>query len=111
MIDKQHINEHLRRYENVLREQTAIAMHFFNENKEVRARLAELNEGLLAALRLLINLNRSKLRLRMKETSTVDFPDNDLLKNIFVQLVGIILITIAIENSLYLYGRIVFSNQ
>jgi len=49
---EQHMNEHLRQYQDALREQTSIATRLTNENNEIRARLAEYNEALSAAHRL-----------------------------------------------------------
>ena len=49
---EQHINEHLRQFQDALREQTAIATRLTNENNEIRTRLAEYNEALSAAHRL-----------------------------------------------------------
>ncbi|UJR30030.1 hypothetical protein I4U23_017575 [Adineta vaga] len=49
---EQHLNEHLRQYQDALREQTSIAARLTTENNEIRTRLAEYNEALSAAHRL-----------------------------------------------------------
>jgi chromosome segregation ATPase len=49
---EQNLNDHLRQYQDALREQTSIATRLTNENNEIRNRLAEYNEALSAAQRL-----------------------------------------------------------
>jgi hypothetical protein len=58
---EQHINEHLRQYQDALREQTSIVARLTNENNEIRNRLAEYNEALSAAHRLTDQIEKKDL--------------------------------------------------
>ncbi len=60
---EQHLNEHLRQYQDALREQTSIATRLTNENNEIRTRLAEYNEALSAAHRLSDQIEKKDLTI------------------------------------------------
>ncbi|CAF0716449.1 unnamed protein product [Adineta steineri] len=61
---EQNINEHLRQYQDALREQTSIATRLTTENNEIRNRLDEYNEALSAAHRLNDQIEKKDLLLK-----------------------------------------------
>ncbi|CAF4505437.1 unnamed protein product, partial [Rotaria sp. Silwood2] len=84
---EQHSNEHLRQYQDALREQTAVANRLINENNEIRTRLAEYNEALSAAQRLndqiekkdlLINTLRNEIQDKDKQIQQYEYNFRDL---------------------------------
>ena len=84
---EQHLNEHLRQYQDALREQTSIATRLTTENNEIRSRLAEYNEALSAAHRLndqiekkdlLINTFRNEIHEKDKKIQQYEFNLRDL---------------------------------
>ncbi|CAF0924059.1 unnamed protein product [Rotaria sordida] len=84
---EQHINEHLRQYQDALREQTTLANRLTNENNEIRNRLAEYNEALSAAHRLndqiekkdlLINTLRNEIHDKDKKIQQYEYSLRDL---------------------------------
>ncbi|CAF4670489.1 unnamed protein product [Rotaria sp. Silwood1] len=84
---EQHINEHLRQYQDALREQTTLANRLTNENNEIRNRLAEYNEALSAAHRLndqiekkdlLINTLRNEIHDKDKKIQQYEYNLRDL---------------------------------
>lgn len=84
---EQHINEHLRQYQDALREQTTLVNRLTNENNEIRARLAEYNEALSAANRLndqiekkdlLINALRSEIHIKDEKIQQFEYNLRDL---------------------------------
>jgi hypothetical protein len=81
------MNEHLRQYQDALREQTSIATRLTNENNEIRNRLAEYNEALSAAHRLndqiekkdlLINTLRNGIQEKDKLIQQYEYNFRDL---------------------------------
>jgi len=84
---EQNVNEHLRQYQDALREQTSIATRLTNENNEIRTRLAEYNEALSAAHRLsdqiekkdlLINTLRNEIHDKDKQIHQYEYNLRDL---------------------------------
>lgn len=84
---EQNINEHLRQYQDALREQTAIANRLTNENNEIRTRLNEYNEALSAAHRLndqiekkdlLVNTLRNDILAKDKQIQQYEYNLRDL---------------------------------
>ncbi|CAF3483968.1 unnamed protein product [Rotaria socialis] len=84
---EQHINEHLRQYQDALREQTTIVNRLTNENNEICNRLAEYNEALSAAHRLndqiekkdsLINTLRNQIHTKDEKIQQYEYNLRDL---------------------------------
>lgn len=84
---EQHLNEHLRQYQDALRDQTALVNRLTSENTEIRQRLTDYNEAMAAAHRLndqldknqlLIETLRNELHERDKQIQQYQFNLRDL---------------------------------